>query len=273
MINTIIITVVIIIIIVMLTPFKWLLVDMLFRIGKYAKTSSRKRERKRLNKQTKTIKIEWLDTLDEDFSFSNKWIYSEHIMHMLARQDYLLSDEELCAKWEKKENEERDDCIFHEKTHFPYTLQVEDQLGHIAAECIKKNKVECQSGAIIIPDLGFCFLNLLITDKVCYPVIAIDDIQINKPQFLGKSNATPSPFEPELINFCVEGKIKIDKSWWNKAQLKASFTFVFVNHNSNNKYTLTGKIYTPVKRMDIKSPVITDEKQYQYMISLYSKYK
>ena len=267
-----------IILLIILTPAKWLLVELLFSADRYATTSSRQSERKNLNKQTRAITIEWVDALDEDFSFSEKWIYSENSMRDLAKieksetPDSLLSDEELCAKWEQRESEKRDDYLFSEKTHYPYTLQVDSQLSHIAAEYIKKNKIECQSGAIIFQDLGFCFLNLLITDKVCYPVIAIDDIQINKPQFLGDySSATPAPFKS--VNYCVRGWIKIDKTWWDKAQIKASFAFAFVNPKFNNRYVLTGKIYTPIKWMDIESPVITDKKQYEYMISLSNKYR
>ena len=266
-----------IILLIRFTPVKWLVLEAIVRAGKYVATSSRQSERKKLNKQTKAITIEWVDTLDEDFSFSNKWTYSESTMHDLAKieltevSELLLSDEELCAKWEQKEGEERDDYMFREKTHYPYTMQVDSQLGHIAAEYIKKNRVECQSGAIVVQDLGFCFLNLLITGKICYPIIAIDDIQINKPQFLGEHSATPAPFK--LVNYCVGGWIKIDRAWWCKAQIKALFAFAFVNPKFKNRYVLTGKIYTPVKRMDVESPVITNEKQYEYMVSLYSKYR
>ena len=264
--------IVVIILLITFTPAKWLLLEVVFMADRYSTTSSRQSERKNLNKQTKAVTIEWVDALDEDFSFNDQWIYSESTMRMLAKQDSLLSDEELCAKWEQKENEERDDYIFSEKTHFPYTLHIDNQLSHIAAEYIEKNKnVECQSGAIIVQDLGFCFLNLLITDKTCYPVIAIDDIQINKPQFLGRQNATPARFES--VNYCVGGTIKIDKTWWDKAQIKASFAFTFVNPIFDSRYTLTGKIYTPIKWMDVESPVITDKKQYEYMISLSNKYR
>lgn len=195
-------------------------------------------------------------------------------MQYLAKQDSLAvieNEEELINKWMYRENEMRDN--YQNTTHFPFSFQVNNVLSHINVEQIEKNNIECQTGIIpVIEGLQGACLNLVITDKVCYPVVGVEEMY--SKQFLGKHNATPSPFR--LVSPCIEGTIKIDRTMLSRALLKASFNFTFTYPNSTNRiYTLTGKIYSPIRWMRVESPAITEERQrqYEYMICLYSKYR
>lgn len=253
---------------------QWLLFEGLWRMGEQHKALSQKNTRRQLNKQTAAITIEWADNLDDNFSFTSKWVYDEPAMHYLAERDSLAvtgNKEDLINKWMHRENEMRDN--YQNTTRFPYTFQVNNVLSHINVEQIRKNNIECQSGIIpVIEGLPGACLNLVITDKACYPVIGVEEIYGG--QFLGKHNATPSPFQ--LVSPCVEGTIKIDRTMLSRALLKASFNFTFTYPNSTGgRYTLTGKIYSPIRWMRVESPVITEEeqRQYEYMICLDSKYR
>ena len=253
----------------------------IYVLRKFAKQSyyaEQKSEREKLNKQTAKINIKWTDNLDGDFSFKDRWLYEEETVNVIAKKEALMvlgdgDEEALCKKWEPKEKELKENI-----THYPYTLQIggqSEQLDYILAEQIDPDTVECQSsGKTIVDGVGDAWLNLNIVENECYPIIGFteyNDHQFLQPTTVRELNV-PAPFE--TVYPCMEGNITIDRTYWDRGWLKASFSFIFNSSESGN-FTLSGKIFTPIQNKELKGePLIKcDEDQYNYRLSLSSKYE
>ena len=183
------------------------------------------------------------------------------------REPAFLSLETFCKHWESREPELKEEYIFC--THYPYTIEIDGLMrGFVAAVQVGKNKVECQSNNFNIGFSETLCLNLFFSGKTCYPVVA-DDWHM---YFLGKNmDAPPSAFDK--VYPCIGGSIKVDKTYWDKGIIKAAFDFTFrADFCPNGEFSLTGRIYAPIKYHP-KEP-ITEENmlQYEYQINLYGKY-
>ena len=263
------------------TP-KMLMWYFLRKISEIKHSSDGKSERKKLNEKTAKININWMDNLDGDFSFKDKWQYSEETFSSIIKAEslYVLGGDddliELCKKWETKEKElEENNNI----THYPYTLTTSgesEQFDFMLAEQINNNTVECQSsGKTVINGSGIASLNLNIVENVCYPLIGFtkyDTSPFLQRKNLVKQSLFPPPFE--IIFPCKGGNITIDKTCWDGGWLKASFSFIF-NDLDSGSFTLSGKIFTPIqyKKLNGKPLMEFDDAQYLYYLSLSSKYR
>ena len=130
------------------TP-KYLALYVWQRLGKNSYFAAQKSERKKLNRQTAKISVKWIERLDGDFSFKDRWQYDESTIKSIVEMERLEVtskgyEEEYSKKWQEKEYLPID-CKKHNvgKTRFPYTLQInnDETLRHILAEQIDASSV------------------------------------------------------------------------------------------------------------------------------------
>ena len=201
-----------------------------------------------INNETKRdksipIKIQWSENLNGNFSFKNKWSYSEEIFKNKFGQ---LSCDGFCP---------------------PETYEMLDSNGRIKKDSIK-------SFYKIVDTLHR--IHSINSSAWCYEWAGTDFIEIEKKsndKILCKTEinaSTHCSLEIEIIGdscfvlidlisimkggnakyFCTNGTIVIDKPLWKKGIMKAVFNFNF-EHLENPKKPIywKGKIYSKIKKI------------------------
>ena len=177
--------------------------------------------------QGKEIDIHWSDSIDGDFSFTNKWSYAETIY----RNDFgqLVCDgncDEDTYRMRDENGRIYSDSIesyytLVDTTHYYHTHSGEAEcyewIGTDFAHAIRKeNVVTCHTECNVAAHSG---LELNITENKCLARIILNSI---------------ADRDIERFN-CKDGYIIIDKLLWDKGILKAKFHFDFTDPEYPNK--------------------------------------
>jgi len=189
----------------------------------------------------KTIKIEWVDHLTGDYSFTRNWNYPENVF----RNEYgeLVCDG-FCDETLDKMRDENGKIIpdsstryyqLLDTTHLYHSLQNEAQTYEWAgadfaeASGYSDNTIICHT---LRNAATHSSLVLRISKNYCLPYIELHSITNTEPEFFG----------------CKGGWIKVDKNLLKKGILKTEFDLEFI-HPDNNEISMwwRGKIYTSIK--------------------------
>lgn len=192
---------------------------------------------------SKPIKINWVENLSGDFSFTNNWSFPlgvemktdgkagcadggfcpERCYSMLDSNGIVLKDSAQ---------------IFYQlldTTPQYHSIQCEawcyEWVGTDFIEVLRKNKdsIFCYTSTGIATH---CSLQLSITKNICTATIDLNSI-------------TP---DGGAIFYCKDGQITIDKKLWEKGIMKAEFNFSFENYDDKqNPFYWKGKIYAKIK--------------------------
>lgn len=185
--------------------------------------------------ETKSMRIEWEDSLKGDYSFVERWdylmpIYSNEFGQLVC--DGLCPDETYSMR--DKNGKILPDFIDQyyqlvDTTHVYYTIESEtNSYEWVESKFARVNRI----GKDTIQVYTLCdiathsSLNIVITKTDCLPYIELNSI-------------TPSGMQHFA---CKSGYMKIDKHLWQKDTLKAEFDFVF-----EEGLWWKGRILTPVQ--------------------------
>lgn len=191
--------------------------------------------------QEKGIKIEWVNTLDGDFSFSQQWDYTDYVY----KNDYgqLICDA-ICHPDTENMMDERGK-IFEDSLHRYYQL-VDTTHLYSSIECeasvygwagtnhLVLNKTDdktfeantlCRGGT-------YSSLYLILKNDTCIPTVKF---------------FSPAGTEGTEYFRCKKGYIKIDKTLLDKDILKAEFDFSFDDpYNKDKNIYWRGKILSQI---------------------------
>lgn len=179
--------------------------------------------------QEKEIKIEWVNTLEGDFSFSQQWDYTDYVY----KNDY---GQLVC------------DAICH-----PDTENMKDEKGKIYEDSLYRyyqlvdtthinRSIECEASVY-----GWAGTNHLVSKKIDNDVIEVNTLCTGGTYsslylILKKDTCIPaikfiSPVGAKGIIYfkCKKGYINIDKTLWDKDILKAEFDFSFDDPDNRDK--------------------------------------
>jgi|GEM_PF-712038 len=187
------------------------------------------------------IQIRWVDDLAGDFSFIDNWSYRDGVYRNEFGQ---MSCDGLCPpEIETMFDENRKiladslEAFYNlvDTTHYFHSIESEAMTYEWAGtEFISVNRVN--------KDTVICFtmnnvathssLDLVITEKTVKPTIDLISI-------------TPSG---NMLFYCSGGEMTIDRSFWEKGILKATFDFKFDDkENPDMQMYWKGKIYAEIK--------------------------
>jgi hypothetical protein len=178
------------------------------------------------------IPIQWVNSIEGNFSFVQQWDYQEGIYKNEFGQ---LVCDGLCPEGIENKMDDKGKIIkdsiaaFYklvDTTHISHSLQCEawcyEYAGTNAVNILKnKDTIECYSQQNAATH---CSLKLKIIHADCTPTIELTSITANG------SKSYP----------CNGGTISIDKTLWNKDTMKAIFNFTF-DHPENPKQTMFWK--------------------------------
>ncbi len=187
----------------------------------------------------KGLEIEWIDNLQSDFSFAEKWSYQEGIFRNEWGQ---LACDGLCDPGLDEMRDENgriiEDFIIAyyqllDTTHYFHSHTGEakcyEWVGTDFAQAYKGNDTVvchtmCNAGT-------HSSLQLKIIDGRCFARIELNSIANTKKEYFD----------------CEAGYIKIDKSLWDKGILKTEFELSFTDpRNTESPLWWNGKIYTGI---------------------------
>ena len=191
------------------------------------------------------VKINWVDSLPGDFSFTKKWEYPEGVYRNEFGQlscDGICPPEIDAMKDENGKIKPDSLAAFYkvvDTTHLYHTLQSNAwaheirEANFMTAKKIAKNTIICAS------DLNIATINtlqLILENNICIPIIEL-------------SRTSDAKGRNRYI--CKSGKISIDKESLKKGILKADFNFNFIHpQNPSKPMYWKGKIETPVENFD-----------------------
>lgn len=183
------------------------------------------------------IKINWVNDLEGDYSFTEKWDYADPVY--LNEYSQLVCDG-LCDPEIDNMRDETgkiyEDSLARyyqlvDTTHVYYTIECKTNAYEFAGAnniFVKKHDngvVQCYT----LSDAGTrSTLNLTIKGNTCKPVIMLRSVS----------------FTETLFYDCKKGYIKIDKQLWDKGILKAEFDLIFDNFDKDIWWK--GKIYSSI---------------------------
>ncbi|MBQ4822364.1 hypothetical protein [Aquimarina sp. MMG016] len=220
---------------------KSIIVSFLLLIGISCKTYEKK-----ANSENR-IKIEWVENLNGDFSFREKWNYNEGI-YRNKNGELRLDTGLFPPEFQKVINRMKDETgeIFKDSlskyykiidtTHIFHSIKSETNVyeGTIYDHMeFKKMKNSGIKGETINNISGYSHLHIKLENEHCYAWN-----QYNSTRNLGN----------HIFNL-KNGKILIDKSLFLKGIIKAEFDFNFKNTLAlKEKLFWKGKIYSTIKR-------------------------
>lgn len=188
-----------------------------------------------------SVGIKWVNNLEGDFSFKDKWSYAENVFH----NDYgeLVCDR-ICPPETDNMRDENGRIIpdsiskyyqLVDTTHFYHTLQWnrfanDPESGYITAKSAGDDIITCRT----LGGSDYWTMVLIITGNRCVPILEYHRID-SKTGY--------------IIYNCNEGAIRIDKKLWEKGILKAEFEFTFYDPAYGGKEQVRkGKIYTTIEK-------------------------
>ncbi len=190
------------------------------------------------------IKINWVTNLKGNFSFRNKWTYPEGIDKNQFGQ---LSCDGFCET-DVESMKDSNGRIYKDSLKAYYKI-VDTSHQHFTMSCsawcyefgeanfinairTSANTVSCNT---LMNASTHCSLQLKIVDGVCYAMIDLKSV------FKGG----------DARYYCNKGYINIDKGYWDKGIMKASFDFNF-EHLKDPKSPIywKGKIYTAIGNLE-----------------------
>jgi len=183
------------------------------------------------------IKIKWVSSIKEDFSFRHKWSYPEGIYKNAYGQ---LSCDGLCPDGIENMKDSKGKIIKDSIKAF-YKIVDTSHLRHSilsTAWCYEWAGTDFIEATTKTGDTVFlstvlnaathCSLRLSITGDHCYPLIDLVSI-------IGRGGA---------VYYCTGGSITIDKVLWQKGIVKAIFSFNFKHEEDPAKPMFwRGRIY------------------------------
>ena len=187
------------------------------------------------------VLINWVDELPVDFSFANNWSYPEVVYKNEHGQ---LSCEGLCPP-EIEAMKDSTGRIYEDSLQAFYEIiDTTHQVHSIQSEawCYEYNGTDFMEVNRLDNDSFHCFtlttisthcsLNLDIQGDFC-----LATIELNSTNQAGN-----------VIFYCTNGNISIDKNRWKEGIMKAVFSFDF-DHQENPKEPVywKGKIYAKIK--------------------------
>jgi hypothetical protein len=174
------------------------------------------------------IKIQWMDNLSGDFSFSKKWDYPEGIYKNEFGQLSCdgICPEEVYTMMDSTGKIYKDSLAAFYKivdtTHQYHSIKADawcyEYAGTDYIQCYEtEGGLDCQTlnNAGTHSSLLFQFDY---NHKYCYPSVILESINGNSIKFS-----------------CLSGSIKVDKKSWKKNTLKAVFDFKFKNTTDPSK--------------------------------------
>lgn len=192
---------------------------------------------------SKPIKINWVDSLSGDFSFTNNWSYPLGVEMktdgkagcadggFCPERCYSMLDSNGIALKDSAQ-------IFYQlldTAHQYHSIQCEawcyEWAGTDFIEVFRKNKdsIFCYTLTGIATH---CSLQLGIIKNICTATIDLNSI-------------TP---DGSATFYCIDGHITIDKKLWKKGIMKAEFNFIFENKDDKKKpFYWKGEIYAKIK--------------------------
>lgn len=189
------------------------------------------------------IHLQWVDSLDGDFSFTEQWSYAENVFTNEFGQLVCdgMCDEALYAM--RDENGRIfDDSLNRyyqllDTTHYYHTVASDtdtpEWAGTDFADAYKAgDTIKCYT---MCNASTHSSLELSVINDKCIPRIILNSVS-----------------KPEIQYFEVkDGFIKIDRIMVQKGVLKAEFDFRFINPGDGNKpMWWKGKIYTEIKNSE-----------------------
>jgi len=219
---------------------KLIIISLLFLIGISCKTN-----KKKTNSENK-IKIEWVENLNGDFSFNEKWSYRDGIYR--NKNDELRLDTGIISlEFEKTINRMKDETgeIYKDSltkyykiidtTHIFHSIKSVANVyentvyDHFEFKKMKNGEIK---GETINNVSGYSHLHIKLENDYCY---AWNDYK--------------SIFDLGNHIFNLKsGRILIDKTLFQKGIIKAEFDFKFKNTlEKTKKLSWKGKIYSKIK--------------------------
>ena len=219
---------------------KLIIISLLFLIGISCKTN-----KKKTNSENK-IKIEWVENLNGDFSFNEKWSYRDGI-YRNKNGELRLDTGIISLEFEKTINRMKDETgeIYKDSltkyykiidtTHIFHSIKSEAKVyentvyDHMEFKKMKNGGIK---GETINNVSGYSHLHIKLENEYCY---AWNDFK----SFRDLGN--------HIFNL-KSGKILIDKSLFQQGIIKAEFEFNFKNTlELKKKLSWKGKIYSKIK--------------------------
>ncbi len=186
------------------------------------------------------IKINWVTNIKGNFSFKNKWTYPEGIdknkFGQLSCDGFCESDVESMIDSNGRIYKDSLKAYYKivDTSYQYYTLSCNAWCYEFGEanfiEAIRKS-VDTVSCFTLLNASTHCNLQLQIVNGVCYAIIDLRSV------FKGG----------DVKYYCNKGYIDIDKNYWDKGIIKASFGFYF-EHTENPKKPIywIGKMYTAI---------------------------
>ncbi|SEC78149.1 hypothetical protein SAMN04489761_3561 [Tenacibaculum sp. MAR_2009_124] len=219
---------------------KFVIISVLLLIGISCKTNEKK------DNSENRIKIEWVENLNGDFSFSEKWSYGDGIYRNQngeLRLDSGMVPEEIAETITRKYNEKnriyKDSLTEYYKivdtTHIFHSIKSVANVyentvyDHFEFKKMKNGEIK---GETINNVSGYSHLHIKLKNDYCY---AWNDYK----SIFDKGN--------HIFNL-KSGKILIDKSLFKNGIVKAEFDFNFKNTlEKKKKLSWKGKIYSQIE--------------------------
>jgi len=186
-----------------------------------------------------SLLIEWVDSIDGDFSFKDSWSYNENIFRNNFGQ--LICDNICPVEIDEMKDSlgriyEDSLAAFYkliDTTHHFHTISCDavcyewGGTNFITVERKNKDEVFCHSMCTVGTHSS---LGITISGEFCFFFIKLISVIPNRDAiFNGKS-----------------GYLKIDKNLWKKGIMKAEFYFDFYSDNYLTNMYWKGKIYAPI---------------------------
>ncbi|WP_280647231.1 MULTISPECIES: hypothetical protein [unclassified Dysgonomonas] len=186
------------------------------------------------------VRIEWVDNLQGDFSFTERWSYPENVF----RNDYgeLVCDgicDDVLFSMRDTDGRILPDSIERyyqllDTTHYYHTIESD-------ADCYEWDGTDFAYAHRSSNDTVYCYtacgvsthssLRFMITEDNCIPSIELNSIADGGIKYYNGKN----------------GWIRIDRTLWQKNILKAEFDFTFDNSDDiENPMRWKGRIYTKI---------------------------
>ncbi len=188
-----------------------------------------------------SIVIDWVDKVEGDFSFTNKWSYPEGVYLNEFNQ---LSCDGLCPL-EVDDMKDGRGRIFLDSLKSFYTLVDTTHRVHT---------INCQAHCWEWAGTDFIECRKQKGDTIdCFTLCNASThsslvLQIATPNCLPQIELTGIISGGDLISKCTGGFIKIDKGLWERSVMKAIFNFEFEGTDNEKKpFYWEGSIYAKVQ--------------------------
>ncbi|SNR37841.1 hypothetical protein [Lutibacter flavus] len=212
----------------------FIIISLLFLIGISCKTNEKK------DNSENRIKIEWVENLNGDFSFSEKWSYGDGIYRNQngeLRLDSGMVPEEIAETITRKYDENnriyKDSLTEYYKivdtTHIFHSIKSNGNYYHMEFKKMGNGEIK---GETINNISGYSHLHIKLKNDYCYAWIEYNSVSDEGNHIFNLKN----------------GRILIDKSLFKKGIIKTEFDFDFKNTlDLNEKWSRKGKIYSYIK--------------------------